>query len=530
MYKKGLYKSLVSILIVITFLFSSFMASVVAKPVVIEKNSNNKRIIVKFNDLDETGSITDSVKKSLKLSKLIEKKELKSKKMYVYEISENDRIESVIKEFKKNKQVEYVQEDYLLQTFDVPADTRFNEQWCLDNNGQTINGQVGINGVDINILQAWEKTKGSEDVLVGIVDTGVDILHNELIDNIYINTDEIPDNGIDDDLDGYIDNVKGWDFVNNDNTVYDSEELDRHGTHVAGIVSAEENGEGVCGVSPSINILPVKVLSGNTGYTSDILEGISYCENMGVDIVNFSFGGIEENLILKEAMSSSSMLFLCAAGNMGTDSTDIYPASYDLPNIISVAALDNRGELAAFSNYGNKVDVAAPGVGILSTMPENTYGFLSGTSMSTPVVSGIIGLLKSYIPDITVDEMVRRIKQNVVVSTKLNGKVSSGGRVDAGAVINDVVPQPEESTYTIIDSRKNIQKIIDAPSNNTLYGNGKTNTTLIVDDSNCERRQVRPQDIGVTTVSENVYVQSTLTLSDIEPNNSSSEATPVGYG
>lgn len=218
-------------------------------------------------------------------------------------------------------------------------------------------------------------------MLVGIVDTGIDTNHIDLADNIYINSDEIPDNGIDDDLDGYVDNYKGWDFFHSDNSVYDSNILDKHGTHVAGIVGAKENGFGVCGTAPDVKILPVKFINGSAGYTSDAIEAINYCESMGVDIISCSWGGTEENKLLEKTIRKSPSVFICAAGNMGTD-TRIYPASYDLANIISVGAVDNRGSLASFSNYGTTVDVVAPGVGILSTIPENEYDYLSGSSMT----------------------------------------------------------------------------------------------------------------------------------------------------
>jgi len=212
-----------------------------------KEKENEKRIIVKYKDAKKSESVKNSVKQKLKLTKLELKKELKSEKIQVYEVDNTDNIDSVINEFKKKSDVDYVQEDYMLELFDVPSDPLFTEQWGLYNNGQVINGQAGTSGVDINILKAWEMTKGSEEVVVGLIDTGVDIYNSELAENIYINTEEIPGNGIDDSGNGFIDDVSGWNFVNDNGTVFDGSEEDRHGTGVAGVIAGVENGYGICG-------------------------------------------------------------------------------------------------------------------------------------------------------------------------------------------------------------------------------------------------------------------------------------------
>ncbi|NLD47443.1 MAG: S8 family serine peptidase, partial [Clostridiaceae bacterium] len=532
MNKNKFCKSIISVLVVLAFISSSVSAFASSKTQDEATSDFKKRIIVKLKHTDKKDEVLKNVKKNLKLSKLKEKKNLKLEKINVFEIDDPDAIDSLISEFSKSPQVEFVQEDYLLETMGIPFDERLFEQWWINNSGQVINGQPGISGIDINVLNAWEMTKGSDEIVVGVLDTGIDIEHTDLKDKIFVNTAEIPDNGIDDDLNGFVDDFKGWDFYNNDNSVFDSNENDKHGSHVAGTIAAKEDAYGICGTAPNVKILPLKFLNGNVGYTSDVIEAISYCEEMGIDIINCSWGGTEENKLLKEAISKSSAVFICAAGNMGTDTTKVYPASYDLPNVISVAALDNRGNLASFSNYGNNVDVAAPGAGILSTIPGDAYGYLSGTSMAAPVVTGIAALLKSYCPDISSSEIVRRIENNVVKTPKLEGKIFSGGMVDAEAVLNNVVPEPKDMTDYI--DKAGAKEIICNPMDNTLGGNGKTSDVLIIDDSGVEKRQTLPQNIGLTTVSQNVYSQqNTLSYTsqvETEPNNYSSEAMPVETG
>ncbi|MFC5404398.1 S8 family serine peptidase, partial [Cohnella soli] len=280
------------------------------------------------------------------------------------------------------------------------------------------------------------------------LDTGIDVTHPDLANNIYTNPNEIPDNGIDDDGNGYMDDVHGYDFANGDATVFDSATDDKHGTHVAGIIAAEANDIGVRGVAPGVSLLPLKFITGGSGYTSDAIEAIEYAQTMGVSILNVSFGGPDNNPALRDALAQSGMLIVAAAGNHGgsVDTTPVYPASYTLANLISVTAIDNQGKLASFAGYGSTVDVAAPGVGIVSTLPNESYGALSGTSMAAPFVTGIAALLKSKYPDLTNAQIFSRIRANVTSATALKGKVSSGGFVSASAALTGqaVVTPPEQ--------------------------------------------------------------------------------------
>ncbi len=406
-------------------------------------------ILVKYKDSAKNKNSKDSVKNKLKLSKLETKVERKASKVDLLEIDEKDNIDTVIQELRKDPNVEYVQPNYKLNIMAAPSDPRFTEQWSLLNNGQEIEGQKGRANVDINALPAWDLTKGTATTVIGVLDTGIDINHEELKNNIFVNTKEIPNNGIDDDLNGYIDDVNGWDFANGDKTVYDSSETDLHGTYTAGIIAASaNNAKGISGVAPNVKILPLKFINGDTGYTCDAIGAIEYAMSMGVKIINCSFGGTDNNYALKDAMKNSGILFIAAGGNRGGDvaTLPVYPACFDIPNVLSVAAIDSYGVLASFSSYGNKIHVAAPGINVLSTTPGNDYDYFSGTSVSAPIVTGIAALVDSYLPNKSYLEIADRIKNNVTACTNLQGKVTTAGRVNAFAALTNTPPSPDNYT------------------------------------------------------------------------------------
>jgi subtilisin family serine protease len=405
------------------------------------KKIDKKQVIVKYRDVskaEETKSKFASKKPS---RKLISKKSFKNFKLETLEISEFEDVENIIKELQGDSNIEYAQPDYLLDINLFPQDERFAEQWALLNNGQTINGQVGISQIDINAVNAWDITKGSKNVTVAVVDTDIDIDHTDLDGNIFVNIKEQL-NGLDDDGNGYIDDINGWDVVNNDSSVFDTEAYEMHGTHVSGIIAAKHNNGGIAGVSPDVNILPIKFINGSVGYSSDAIAAIEYAVSMGASIINCSWGGSEYNQALKDVMENSNALFVCAAGNSArnTDVNPIYPACFDLPNIISVGAFDNKGEIAVFSNYGSKIHVAAPGVDILSTLPGNKYGLMSGTSMAAPYVSGVAALLNSKENVLSAQSLKARIMDNVTKVQNLIGKVSTSGRINMEAALLNSTP------------------------------------------------------------------------------------------
>ncbi len=424
-----------------------------------KQNSENSiakekvEVLVKYKDDSKAEGIKTKVKTNLKIDKLESKKKNKNSKIELLQINDNDNLEAVIAELKKDSNVLFAQPNYKLKLesepseqdpakasteealvpqmaiqTELPTDDRFSEQWGLLNNGQTIESATGIKGQDISAFDAWSISKGSEALIIGVLDTGIDINHEDLKDNIYTNSSEIPDNSIDDDGNGIIDDINGWDFANGDKTVYDSSEEDFHGTRVAGIIAASENGKGIVGVAPRVKILPLKFISDGIGYTSDAIEAIEYASQMGAKIINCSFSGADNNLALKEAMVASNLLFVCAAGNDGKDISQnpVYPASFELSNILTVGATNNKGEVAELSNFGINVDVAAPGISILSTQPENAYGYQRGTSYSAPYVAAIAALIKSIMPDMTAVQIATRIRSTAIKNAQTRNKIAYG--------------------------------------------------------------------------------------------------------
>ncbi|MFH0966189.1 MAG: S8 family peptidase [Methanobacteriota archaeon] len=320
----------------------------------------------------------------------------------------------------------------------TPDDPEFEKLWGLHNTGQSpFNGKLGA---DISAEEAWKYSTGSSEIVVAVLDSGVDYTHPDLAENIWTNPGEIPDNGIDDDGNGFIDDVHGWNFQGNNNSVMDD---NGHGTHCAGIIGAiGDNHIGVTGVNWKVRIMPLKFMdnSGN-GYISDAVSAILYANRMGADVISCSWSGTQYSNALEDAISASPSIVVCAAGNGGSDddSTPIYPATNDCPNIITVAATDASDNLASFSNYGVKsVDIAAPGVEIASTYPGNQYAYMSGTSMATPYVSGVAALLKSINPTLTNIQMRSILLTSSDILSSLDGKVSSLGRLNAYKTISQV--------------------------------------------------------------------------------------------
>jgi subtilisin family serine protease len=334
--------------------------------------------------------------------------------------------------------VEYAEPDYLLHA--NTNDALFDLQWSLHNTGHRIRNFPGNFDADIDAPEAWAITTGNPAFVIAVIDTGVEYTHEDLANNAWRNPGEIPGNGIDDDGNGYIDDIYGWDFYNNDNNPMDEE---GHGTHVAGTICAEgNNGTGVSGVAWRCNIMALRFLGPDGGWTSDAIEALNYAVDRGVRVSNNSWGGggYSSSLYnaIKNAGTSAGHLFIAAAGNGGMDgvgdNTDItphYPSSYDLDNIISVAATDNRDRLAGFSNYGTtSVDLGAPGVDIASTMLSQYY-WSNGTSMATPHVTGVAALIFGLYPQFTNTQVRDLILNTTRPIDALNGKTLTGGVVNA---------------------------------------------------------------------------------------------------
>ena len=251
----------------------------------------------------------------------------------------------------------------------------------------------------LGVEQAWEITRGSKDIIVAVVDTGVDCDHPDLQGACWVNRDEIPGNGIDDDGNGYVDDVHGWNFALD---TPDIQDVHYHGTHVAGIIGARANREGVIGIAPQTTLMPIGVFQPQgIGTYFDLIRAILYAVDNGAHVINLSLGatsyGLGEAAAVRYA-EEHRVTVIAAAGNLGLNRY-FFPAAH--PSVLAVAALDVRGKVASFSNYGDYIDVAAPGVSVISTIPGGRYGMLSGTSMAAPHVSGLAALLLSRDPSLS---------------------------------------------------------------------------------------------------------------------------------
>ena len=383
----------------------------------------------------------------------------------------DETVEGMLQQLKANPLVKHAQPNYIkyLQT----NDPHFDVQWGLKNTGQS----GGQPGADINIESAWSITRGDPAVIVAVLDTGIGggttNTHPDLKNQLWRNTGEIPGDGIDNDHNGCIDDIIGCDFsVMSGQQVMalgDPVDLDGHGTAVAGVIAAQaDNSIGISGVSPDVRLMIVKAFDGMTSTTASVVAAMDYALAMGADIINASYGApgtpinnntnfdLDEYNAIKRALQKG-VLFVTSAGNGddnhkgfsndGTGTLSPYvPASYSLQNIIAVAASDDNDNLAAFSNYGStSVDLAAPGVGIVSTsvdknnpyaVPNDFYSISDGTSDAAPFVTGALALMLSVPGDHSVASMKNRLLNSVDSIPSLQGKLASGGRLNAAAALN----------------------------------------------------------------------------------------------
>jgi subtilisin family serine protease len=321
----------------------------------------------------------------------------------------------------------------------MPNDPRFNEQWALANDGQ--NG--GTAGADISATSAWAVTTGSDKVVVAVLDSGVDYTHPDLENNIWTrpeNIKEYQDRNL-----GEIDDANGYDALDNDGDPMDE---NGHGTHCAGIIGAEGgNNEGIAGVNWTVQIMPLRFMDANgSGTTKDAIEAINYVidrkkAGVNVRIISASWGSTQKSRALEDVIrkaGDAGILFVAASGNASVDADrqPHFPSSYNLPNIISVAALDRNDKLTSFSNYGLKsVHIGAPGKDILSTYLGHDFKEASGTSMATPVVAGVAALVLANEPKLTVEELRKHLLESVDTIPDLKTKLVTGGRINAAKAV-----------------------------------------------------------------------------------------------
>ena len=332
-----------------------------------------------------------------------------------------------------NQDIEYVVENIKLHALETPSDSRFSEQWALEK---------------INVLSAWGLTKGSNNIVVAVIDTGADTKHEDLAANIWTNQKEIAGNGKDDDANGFIDDINGWDFHGNDNNPNDetSSANPGHGTHCSGIIGAVGNNNlGISGINQHVSIMPIRFLGADgSGDLFSSTKAIDYAISNGAHIISASWGAPATKAMAQpiieaiERANQKGVLFVAAAGNEGAsnDTTPSYPANAGLSNVINVAASNPSDKKPSWSNLGRlTVDLASPGDEILSTLPGNKYGKLSGTSMATPLVAGLAALLKTQNPTLTPAQL-KAILQST--GAKVEIETACKCRIDAAAATNAV--------------------------------------------------------------------------------------------
>ena len=347
----------------------------------------------------------------------------------VVTLSAGADLEATATRYRADPSVERVEKDWVCRLDRVPDDPRYGELWGLSR---------------IAAPAAWNRTTGSREVVVAVIDTGVSRGHPDLAANIWTNAGEVPGNGLDDDHNGYVDDVNGWDFRNGDP---DPDDSYGHGTHCAGTAGAVGgNGIGVTGVAWQVRIMPLKYMQSGSdyGFVSEAAEAILYANRMGADVLSCSWYEPDSTLV-RDAIAASPALVVCSAGNNGhdTDRTPQYPACYPLPQVVSVAATGPSDERASFSNYGAvSVDLGAPGVNVLSTSPGGGYAWLSGTSMAVPHVAGVAALSLSLNRSLSVFDLKRALLEGADPVPSLAGRTVSGGRLNASRTLALVAPAP----------------------------------------------------------------------------------------
>jgi subtilisin family serine protease len=328
---------------------------------------------------------------------------------------------------------------------------------------------LGEEGIDIGVTAAWDTVTGSPQVTVAVIDTGIDLNHPDLKDNLWNNGGEIAENGSDDDQNGFVDDIHGFNFWDRNGDVKDE---NNHGSHLAGIVGAiGNNGIGIAGINWDVRLMSLKFTDAQgNGSSAGAVEAIDYAIQNGADVINASWTlklegqAPEEDSLLKKAIQKAGeagILFVTAAGNqfatgegLNIDESPVYPARFALDTLVAVAALDSNGELASYSNYGpQSVDLAAPGAGILSTLKEGDYGAMTGTSIATAFVSGAAALLFSLNPDLSPQQVKSALEVSATQESSLGGHVSSGGSlslVNSIAVVQSgAIPSVSETENPI---------------------------------------------------------------------------------
>jgi large repetitive protein len=479
--------------------------------------------------------------------------------VYLVQLDGTVSVEEAIREAESDPRVEFAEPNRLLAPRDtIPNDALFNNMWALRN--------TTVTGADIGAPRAWDLTTGSNNVVVAITDTGVDIQHPDLAANIWSNPGEVANNNIDDDNNGLIDDINGWNFQANNNQLFNSISFDAHGTSVAGIIGAVgNNGTGITGVSWNVKLMPLKFINNGTGDTSGAVKAINYAitqRNKGVNVrvINASWGPTGESCndsfskSLKKAIQAAGdagITFVCSAGNgdCGTnrngddlDAAPEYPASWggELTNVLSVTAVDITDGVPGFSNFGhNNISVAAPGFTVLTTVPRGfsglpdiaSYGTQTGTSFSAPHVTGIAALLAARETALTPTQIKQRIIATAEPILPLASKIKSAGRANAFNALTNTVPAVAKLGVTAVQTSKKMvdidglglvagQTVIEV--NGLAIGGGKFNSDFALANNSHTRVSLKLGKAGINTsfplnvaVNVTIFNQTTNTRSAV---------------
>lgn len=390
----------------------------------------------------------------------------------VVEVPESANLHAVAKRYAQSPDVAYVEPNYAWRAETTPNDPLFSELWAMRNTGQS----GGLPGADIDATQAWTHQRGQPHVVVAVIDSGVDLTHEDLVDNLWANEAERDGlAGVDDDANGVTDDIHGAEWVGGAGVATSGNPDDDygHGTHVAGTIAAVgDNGVGGAGVCWNARIMALRFIDASgVGYTADAVAAIEYAIDMGADISNASWGGGPDSQVLRDAIDaagSAGQLFVASAGNEGrdTDTTPHYPSGYDLDNIISVAASDPGDARLPASNWGvTTVDLAAPGATILSCSPDDSYTFRSGTSMAAAHVAGVAALLLSQAPDSAPANVKQWLLDGVDAAPAWTGLTISEGRLNAARAL----------------AAADVLWLHESPTSGTLATSESINLTVVAD-------------------------------------------------
>lgn len=396
-------------------------------------------VIVKFrpsanasNKARARGLVNAVANRQFKIVKGLEKLKLKK----------GQSVNQAVNRLKKLPFVEYAEPDYLVQK--ATNDEFYGLVYAIENTGQDIRGVAGTPDADMDVVEAWTIQTGDPNLIIAVIDEGVQWDHPDLANNMWRNQGEVAGNGIDDDGNGFVDDVYGYDFYSNDGDPMDE---GGHGTHVAGTICAEaNNGIGSVGVVQQCKIMALRFLGPQGGSTSDGIASLDYAVQMGAKISNNSWGGGGFSQALYDSIAAArdaDHIFLAAAGNGGSDGIGDnndglphYPSNYNLPNVVSVAATDNNDDIAGFSNYGTtSVDIGAPGVDIASTFIDDGYVWQNGTSMATPNVTGVVALIRSEFPDWNYQQVIDHLYSTARPAASMAGITTTGGIANAQAAM-----------------------------------------------------------------------------------------------